>query len=144
MVIGHAQFLADPLGKKIGHVMVFSDHVLSDQFIEKSAFFREFPIDCFSTCINETVNVRIELADTFQNVERSHAINRQVLAVIKGTPKGSGNMIDGINAFNGFFNVLVFAQVAEDGLNAFGAVPFSDPIDITRIDETADLVSFFE
>ena len=63
MMICHAQFLANPFGKEIGHVMVFGDHLLGNQFIEESTFFGEFPINRFGTGIDEAVNVRIELTD---------------------------------------------------------------------------------
>ena len=142
MVITHAEFLANPFGKEIGHVVVFRNHVLSDEFIEKSSFFGEFPIDCFGTGINEAVDVRIKLTDTLQNIERSHTVDCQVLTVIKGSTKCSGNMIDGIHTFNGFFNILVFAQIAKYGFNAFSVIPFSDTIDITGINEAAYSVSF--
>ena len=109
MVITHAEFLADPLGKEIGHVMVFGNHILGDEFIEKSPFLGKFPIDCFSTGINEAMDVRIELTNTLQDVERSHTVDCQVLTVIKWTTKGGSNMVDSIHTLNGSFNVLVFS-----------------------------------
>ena len=45
MVIGHAQFLTDPFGKEIRHVMVFGDLIFGDGFIEKPSFFGQIPID---------------------------------------------------------------------------------------------------
>ena len=44
--------------------MVFSNHIFGNEFIEKSTFFGEFPINRFGAGIDESMDVRIELTDT--------------------------------------------------------------------------------
>ena len=144
VMIRHAQFFADPFREEVGHRVVFCHHFLGNRFFKNPPFFCQFPVNRFGGGIDEAMNVGVELADTLKQVERAHAVDGEIVAIIKRPPECSGDMINGINAFHRSFDILVFAQISEHRLHAFVSIKAIDTMDIAGIDEAADVMSFFQ
>ena len=135
VVVGHGELFADPFGEEVGHMVVAGDHLLGYGLFKVAAVVFQLPVDGLGAGVDEAVEIGTFGADAFEQIERAHGVDVKVLAVVEGAAEGCGDVVDGVNAFDGIADVLQVAQVAGHGFDVGVGIQLMCAADVARIDE---------
>ena len=107
-------------------------------FFKVSPVYPRVPVDAFRAGIDETMQIRAELADALKDIECAHGVDIEVLPIIKGSLKGGCQMIDGIDSRNSLADIVGIAQIAEERFHAVVGIQFAGAAGVGGVNEAAD------
>ena len=89
--------------------MIAGYHILRDRLLKVAAVFLQPQIDSHGAGVNEAVEIGALRAHALQQIERSHGVDVQILAIVEGATEGSGQVVDGVHALDRLVNVVPVA-----------------------------------
>jgi len=80
-------------------------------------------------------------AHALEQVERTHGVDFQVLAIVEGGHEGRGQVVDRVNALDRTAYIVQVAQIAGDRFNAGAGVQLVGAAGVAWVDEGSNLVA---